>query len=123
MNTMSILAVAAAALGVAIAVPLVLLRFHELPKFPGSKVCAFVALARRGPVVHRGGVPENTLAAIRLSKEKGASGVELDVRFTRDGRAVLLHDTSVDRTSDGTGRVEQLTFEEVRALDVGRKFG
>lgn len=63
--------------------------------------------------------PENTLAAYRLSKEKGFSTVECDVRFTSDGHAVLLHDGTIDRTSNGTGKLSEMTLEEVRAYDFG----
>lgn len=71
---------------------------------------------------HRGycmEAPENTLAAFRLSKKKGFEIVECDVSFTSDGHAVLLHDATVDRTSNGTGSIANMTFEEVRALDFG----
>ena len=67
----------------------------------------------------RGGIPENTLAAIRLSKQDGAVAVEVDLAFTKDNHPVLLHDTTVDRTSNGTGDIDSLTFEEVRKLDFG----
>ena len=70
---------------------------------------------------HRGygSAPENTLAAYKLSKEMGFGYVETDVRFTSDGIPVLLHDASIDRTSDGTGNISELTFEQVRAYDFG----
>ena len=83
----------------------------------------FMQQVRKGPVVHRGGIPENTLTAIRSSKEEGACGVEVDVMLTRDGHCVLLHDETVDRTSNGSGRVSEMTLEELRALDFGSKFG
>lgn len=72
-------------------------------------------------VNHRGyaDAPENTLAAYRLSKKKGFAYVECDVSFTSDGYAVLLHDSTVDRTSNGTGNIADLTLEAVRALDFG----
>lgn len=73
-------------------------------------------------VNHRGYhsvAPENTLSAFRLSKEMGFDRVEADVSFTSDGYAVLLHDTTVDRTSDGTGTISELTFAYVRSLDFG----
>lgn len=63
--------------------------------------------------------PENTLSAYKLSKKKGYSYVECDVRFTSDGVPVLLHDETIDRTSNGTGNISDMTFEEVRALDFG----
>ena len=74
---------------------------------------------------HRGALaraPENTFAALRRSIEDGAAGFEFDVRMTRDGEAVLLHDESVDRTTDGTGPVAQLTAADVAQLDAGRYF-
>lgn len=72
-------------------------------------------------VNHRGyfEAPENTLSAFRLSAEKGFTMVETDVSFTKDGVAVLLHDGSVDRTSNGSGRISNLTFEEISKLDFG----
>ena len=75
-------------------------------------------------VAHRGGsaeAPENTLAAFRMSKENGAIGVEFDVDFTRDGRAVVIHDSTVDRTTDGSGLVSDFSFEEIRRLDASCK--
>ena len=75
-------------------------------------------------VAHRGGAaeaPENTLAAFRMSKENGAIGVEFDVDFTRDGRAVVIHDSTVDRTTDGIGLVSDFSFEEIRRLDASCK--
>ena len=71
---------------------------------------------------HRGfcvEAPENTLSAYRLSKKNGFTYVECDVSFTADGYAVLLHDSTVDRTSNGTGNINALTLDEVRALDFG----
>ena len=72
-------------------------------------------------VNHRGYVsaPENTLEAYRLSALNGFNAVECDVSFTKDGYAVLLHDGTVDRTSNGTGNITSLTLAEVKALDFG----
>lgn len=63
--------------------------------------------------------PENTLEAYRLSKQMGFNYVEADVSFTSDGVPVLLHDETIDRTSDGTGAIGSMTFEQVRAYDFG----
>lgn len=74
---------------------------------------------------HRGyciEAPENTLSAYKLSKKKGFNYVECDVSFTSDGVPVLLHDATIDRTSNGTGNINELTFDEVRALDFGSWF-
>lgn len=71
---------------------------------------------------HRGynvGAPENTLPAFRLSKLHGFNYVETDIRFTLDGVPVLIHDATVDRTSDGKGTVSSMTWEKIRCLDFG----
>lgn len=83
---------------------------------PGER--AFIA-------AHRGGTaaPENTLPAIRAALRAGFEYVEIDVALTADRRAVLMHDKTVDRTTDGSGRIADLTFAEVRALDAGASFG
>ena len=73
-------------------------------------------------VAHRGfssAAPENTLPAYRLAKEKGFFYVETDVSFTSDGVAVCLHDSTVDRTSTGSGSISALTFAQVREYDFG----
>lgn len=73
-------------------------------------------------VAHRGfsvEAPENTLAAFRLAKQRGFSAVECDVSFTSDGHAVLLHDNTIDRTSNGSGRIDELTLADVREYDFG----
>ena len=59
---------------------------------------------------------ENSIAAIQSAIQLGADYVELDVRTTRDGRLVLMHDNAVDRTTDGHGQVKDLTFEEIEHL-------
>ena len=76
-------------------------------------------------IAHRGGresTPENTLAAIRNAIELGADYVELDIRATKDGRLVIMHDGSVDRTTNGHGSVRDLAFDYIRSLDAGSKF-
>ena len=75
-------------------------------------------------VAHRGGsaeAPENTLAAFKMANENGATGVEFDVDFTKDGKAVVIHDSTVDRTTDGSGLVSEFTFDEIRKLDASCK--
>jgi glycerophosphoryl diester phosphodiesterase len=76
-------------------------------------------------IAHRAGkalAPENTLAAIRNAIQLGVDYVELDIRATRDGNLVIMHDRSVDRTTNGTGNVRDLTLEEIRRLDAGSKY-
>lgn len=73
-------------------------------------------------VNHRGYctiAPENTLPAFALSKEKGFKIIETDLFYSKDGVPVLIHDTSVDRTSNGEGDVDRLTYEQLRTLDFG----
>ena len=73
-------------------------------------------------VNHRGynkTAPENTLPAFRLSKLQGFNYVETDIRFTSDGVPVLLHDESIDRTSNGQGKIQNMSFTEVRSFDFG----
>lgn len=73
-------------------------------------------------VNHRGysaTAPENTIPAYILSKEKGFTCVEADVAFTADGVAVLLHDSTIDRTSNGSGSISALTYAEVSKYDFG----
>lgn len=75
---------------------------------------------------HRGAArfaPENTLAGITKALELGFEYIEMDVRTTLDGVPVLLHDTTVDRTTDGTGRIEEMTYAETTRLDAGAWFG
>jgi len=64
--------------------------------------------------------PENTLRSFRRAVDLGVDYVECDVRPTSDGRLVLMHDGTVDRTTGGTGRVADQAFEAVRALDAGQ---
>ena len=73
-------------------------------------------------VAHRGmaaGFPENTLAAYRNSASLGFSAIELDLRATADGHIVVMHDDAVDRTTNGSGRVDQMTLAEIKSLDAG----
>jgi glycerophosphoryl diester phosphodiesterase len=73
-------------------------------------------------VAHRGASadrPEHTVAAYELALQQGAEGVECDVRLTRDGHLVCVHDRRVDRTSNGSGAVSEMSLAELRALDYG----
>lgn len=74
---------------------------------------------------HRGASgtnPENTLAAFRDALDLGAEGFELDVHRTVDGHVVVFHDDTLERTTDGTGRVRDRTLAELRGLDAGFRF-
>ena len=75
---------------------------------------------------HRGdqqGAPENTLAAMRRALVGDADFIETDLQLTADGVAVLMHDWMLDRTTDGTGPVWSMTWEELRRLDAGAWYG
>ena len=64
--------------------------------------------------------PENTLRGIRSAIEKGVDAVEMDVRLTADGKPAVIHDSSVDRTTNGTGLVSDLRYDEILKLDAGK---
>jgi glycerophosphoryl diester phosphodiesterase len=77
-------------------------------------------------IAHRGqsiDAPENTLEAFHRAVDLGADMIETDVNMTRDGKLVLTHDVSVDRTTNGTGLVGDMTLAEIRGLDAGSWFG
>jgi glycerophosphoryl diester phosphodiesterase len=65
------------------------------------------------------GYPENTLAAYRRSVVLGFSAIEIDLRATSDGHIVVMHDDTVDRTTNGSGEVGQMTLAEIQSLDAG----
>lgn len=88
---------------------------------PEMIVYPFSAHSLHG-INHRGFnaiAPENTLSAYKLSARNGFSFVETDISFTADNVPVLLHDTTIDRTSNGSGDISTLTFDEVRKFDFG----
>ena len=74
---------------------------------------------------HRGAsgyAPENTLEAFNMAAQMGAEGVELDVHLTLDGEIVVAHDESIDRVSDGSGRIAKMTLEDLRKYHFNRAF-
>ncbi len=76
-------------------------------------------------IAHRGAsllAPENTMSAFRKAIQIGADGIELDVRLTIDGIPIVLHDSQVDKTTNGHGAVDDLTLREVQELDAGSWF-
>lgn len=76
-------------------------------------------------VAHRGAAaqaPENTMEAFRLAVEAGADAIELDVHLTADGQLAVVHDDTLDRTTDRTGRVAELTMARIREADAGATF-
>lgn len=90
---------------------------------PGTEARTSAGLRDRVEVIaHRGAsaeAPENTMAAFRRAHEAGADRIELDVQLSRDGRVVVFHDTTLDRTTDGEGPLDQRTWDELAALDAG----
>lgn len=79
-------------------------------------------IAHRGDSANR---PENTLVSFKSALDLGADLLELDVQLSKDGQLVVIHDGSVDRTTDGRGRVADLTLAEIRKLSAGypKRFG
>jgi glycerophosphoryl diester phosphodiesterase len=75
--------------------------------------------AHRGASAH---APENTLAAFVLALQHGAEAVELDVKLTADGAVMIIHDQTVDRTTDGTGNVAELPLSVLKKFDAGSYF-
>lgn len=76
-------------------------------------------IAHRGEHLHH---PENTMPAFQAAIDAGADYFELDVRTTSDKKFVIMHDKTLDRTTNGAGEVKDHTFDEIRALDAGAKF-
>jgi glycerophosphoryl diester phosphodiesterase len=77
-----------------------------------------VVISHRGEHLHH---PENTMPAYRAALDAGADFIETDVRTTSDGKLVIMHDSSVDRCTNGHGEVAAMTLAEIRKLDAGAK--
>lgn len=77
-------------------------------------------MAHRGS---SGNYPENTLPAFAGAVREGADGIELDVHLSKDGHLIVIHDESVDRTTNGSGLIRELTLEQIKAFDAGSWFG
>uniref|UniRef100_A0A671QCW4 Glycerophosphodiester phosphodiesterase 1-like n=1 Tax=Sinocyclocheilus anshuiensis TaxID=1608454 RepID=A0A671QCW4_9TELE len=106
---------------------LVMFRFPQVPSSRARQVlrpASGASSSGASAVAHRSGghdAPENTIAAIRAASENGATGVELDLEFTADGVPILMHDDTVDRTTNGSGPLSKLLFSELRKLDAAAK--
>ena len=90
-----------------------------------SKVISKQEQQKMVNVAHRGAsghAPENTMEAFQKGFEMKSDYIEIDVQMTKDGELVVIHDTSVNRTTNGTGKVGDLTLEEIRQLDAGSWF-
>ena len=79
-----------------------------------------VAISHRGEHLHH---PENTMPAFEEAIRLGADFIEVDVQTTADGRLVLSHDATVNRCTNGHGKISEMTFEQVESLDAGAKTG
>lgn len=92
-------------------------------------ICTFLAAADNGKnehldmkiIAHRGGAslgPENTLTCIQKGILTGVDAIEVDVHLSADGYVVVCHDESIDRTTDGSGRIENLTLEQIKSARI-----
>jgi glycerophosphoryl diester phosphodiesterase len=91
----------------------------------GKRGHAFFGHERPLAIAHRGGLalwPENTIFAFGKAVEAGIDGLEMDVHKTKDGVIVVSHDPEVDRCTNGTGAIKNLTLAEVQDLDAGYRF-
>ncbi|GAA0427576.1 glycerophosphoryl diester phosphodiesterase [Acrocarpospora corrugata] len=79
-----------------------------------------LVVGHRGQRAH---IPEHTMPSLRAAIQRGAEMIEADALLSRDGQLVLMHDTTVDRTTDGTGPLADLTWAELAELDAGSWFG
>ena len=96
----------------------------EIPAVPAGLVAPSPAadLPKTGFAAHRGASgthPENTIPALQEAVRLGAAMIEIDVQLTRDGVLVLVHDSTLDRTTDGEGRVDELAWSDLAKLDAG----
>ncbi len=106
--------------------PLLLVLPALAPAADPPPAVARAAAGVREVIGHQGSCadrPGNTLAGLRRAIESGAHVAEVDVRTTRDGALVCLHDADVDATTDGTGKIAALALADVRRLDAGVRFG
>jgi glycerophosphoryl diester phosphodiesterase len=91
-------------------------------KAGGGKTISDIKLPVRGLCAHRGAMatyPENTLIAFREAVKAGAHMIEFDVFLSKDQKMVVIHDQTVDRTTNGIGKVSDLTLDEIKKLDAG----
>lgn len=92
---------------------------------PFTKYDLLLSTAERPVIAHRGAsayAPENTLEAFELALSMGADALEMDVRVTADGVPVVMHDATLDRTTDMSAPVAERAFEQLRRADAGARF-
>src|SRR5687768_7270125 len=100
----------------------VLISFVINPKAPANQY--YLGVTRPLVIAHQGGDgvwPGDTMYAFEKAVEIGADVLEMDAHITKDGQIVLMHDEAVDRTTDGTGLIENLTLAEIKQLDAAYK--
>lgn len=87
--------------------------------FNGEKIGGCIVIGHRGAM---GYAPENTLASFELALKMGVDAVECDVHLSREGTVIVIHDDSVNRTTTGTGFIQDLTVREIKRFDAGAWF-
>ncbi|XP_057291670.1 glycerophosphodiester phosphodiesterase 1-like [Hydractinia symbiolongicarpus] len=101
-------------------------KFFKLPKQDLSLIQSMVFRDNKPIIIgHRGGGfegPENTLIAIENSYKNGATAVEVDLDFTKDGVPIIFHDDSIDRVTNATGKVNQMLYEDMKNVNAAAKF-
>jgi glycerophosphoryl diester phosphodiesterase len=95
------------------------MRKQQLPANPFAQNGKVIVLAHRG---FRGMYPENTMLAFQKAAELGVGGLEMDIHATRDGVLVVSHDATVDRMTDGSGLIKEMTLAELCRLDAGYRW-
>lgn len=101
---------------------IIAISFLLISSFIAQEEVKNIHLPEKGICAHRGANqthPENTLAAFSEAVKLGAHMIEFDVRMSKDSKLVIIHDESVDRTTDGSGFIRDLTLEEIKSLDAG----
>jgi len=105
-----------------ITICLIFLSVQHIPVAKQSEKSIFSNRARPLVIAHRGGAglaPENTIYAFKLAERLGVDAIELDVRITKDKQLVVIHDETIDRTTNGTGLVSKYTLDELKQFDAG----
>ena len=102
-----------------VSITIVLLILSGIVEASDIRKGSTLIIGHRGAAGH---APENTLTSIKLAMELGANTIEIDLRQTKDGVPVAIHDSDVDRTTDGCGSVYDFTFDEIQKLDAGSWF-
>jgi len=92
---------------------------QQLKHFLAKKIALPRLIGHRGAALH---APENTLSSMRKAKELGIKWVEFDVKETQDGVLIVMHDETLDRTTNGTGKVIEKKWSEISNLSAGIKF-